>query len=44
VRLDAAWACLQRGERQQARTLVAQARAYAGPSWRVTKLWLRSSM
>ncbi len=44
VRLDAAWACLQRGERQQARALLAQARAYSGPSWKATKLWLRSFM
>lgn len=42
ARLDAAWTCLQRGEREQARALVAQARALAGTSWKSTRLWLRS--
>jgi GT2 family glycosyltransferase len=42
TRLDAAWACLQRGERWQARALLAQARALSGWSWKGAKMWLRS--
>ena len=42
ARVDAAWECLQRGERPQARLLLAQARGLAGLSWKVAKLWLRT--
>lgn len=42
ARVDAAWECLQRGERPQARAMLAEARGLAGPSWKVAKLWLRT--
>ncbi|MEZ5963195.1 MAG: glycosyltransferase [Planctomycetota bacterium] len=42
ARLDAAWDCLQRGERAGARAWLAQARSLGGRSRKAAKLWLRS--